>query len=469
MYNECGDYMGNIKNKINKINQFIKVQGAMPGHKGKIKLDPRHDVTELSGLDNLQKPEGIIKEAEERAAAIYGVEFARYLVNGSTGGNLTLIFSFFKEGDKILVERNCHKSVFNGILLRKLQPVFLWPQLDKWGNALPQSPQAVEEALREHPESKGVLLTLPSYKGFVSDYKAIYRVTQQAGVKLIVDAAHGAAFVGIEKFQGFYQSCDAMVISAHKSLACLNQGALILGNHTEDQSIILKYSNMLQTTSPSYLILESIEESIEELAQGVYLNPPDFSQENYQMLYLNPPSEKYIQAPWELLQDPWKLVIYAQGQGRFMDAFLEMQGIFPEMHDVDSVLLMLSPKNTSTEMDYIKSGLQKLDAALKRKIGKDDFIQESATCLVPKIRVPQPHQCLLPWQVGEEFDEVTLQAAIGATAQEQVIPYPPGIPLLQPGERIDAAMVEYIEILLKQNIEIIGLSNNKVRCIKEEV
>lgn len=461
--------MGNISKQLNKINKLIKVQGAMPGHKGKIKLNPSHDLTELAGLDNLQKPSGAIKDAEDRAAAIYGVEFARYLVNGSSGGNLTLIFSFFKEGDKILVERNCHKSVFNGILLRKLKPVYLWPELDRWGNALPQSPQAVEKALREHPDSKGVLLTLPSYKGLVSDYKAIYMVTQRKGIKLIVDGAHGAALAGLKGFQDFYQSCDAMVISAHKSLACLNQGALILGNHRENQPMVMKYSNIFQTSSPSYLIMETMEESIEELAQGDYLNPPHFSQENYKTLCLNPLDEKLLQEPQKLLQDPWKLLLYAQGKGGFMDAFLESKGIFSEMHDVDSLLLMLSPKNTVADIGLIKIALKELDKALSQAGESKSDGEKTAKDLGLINRAPKPDQRLLPWQVGDEFKELNLQEAVGATVQEQVIPYPPGIPLLQPGEVIDEAMVEYIETLLNQNIEIIGLSNNKVRCIKEEV
>lgn len=462
MYNELGDDMRNISKQLNKINKLIKVQGAMPGHKGKIKINPSHDLTELSGLDNLQNPTGAIKKAEDRAAVIYGVEYARYLVNGSSGGNLTLIFSFFKEGEKIIVERNCHKSVFNGILLRKLKPVYLWPQLDRWGNALPQSSQTVEEALREHPDSKGVLLTLPSYKGLVSDYKAVYQVTQRRDVKLIVDGAHGAALAGLKEFQGFYQSCDAMVISAHKSLACLNQGALILGNCREDQPIVIKYSNMFQTSSPSYLIMESMEASVEELAQGAYLDPPDFNKENYERLCLNPLNE-------ELLQDPWKLLLYAQDKGRFMDAFLEAKGIFAEMHDRDSLLLMLSPKNGLADIHSIKIALKELDKALVQEVETEDDWEASYTGHALINRALKPDQRFLPWQVGDEFKELSLQEAIGSTAQEQVIPYPPGIPLLQPGERIDEEMVEHIETLLEQNIEIIGLTDHKVRCIKEEL
>lgn len=446
---------------MNEINETITVRGTMPGHKGKILLDGGHDVTELTGADNLQKPAGIIRAAEERAAQVYGTAFARYLVNGSSGGNLTLLFSFFREGDSILVERNCHKSVFNGILLRKLKPVYLWPAFDAWGNALPQSAQQVEEALEHHPEVKGVLLTLPSYKGFVSDYERIYSVTGKAGVPLLIDAAHGAALAGMEGFEHFYTSCDAMVISAHKSLACLNQGSLILGNRPADQPVILKYSNMFQTTSPSYLIMESIEEAVEELAAGKYLDPPDLVGDAYSVLRLNPKADG-------LRMDPWKLLIHAPGSGDRMEDFLEACGIYPEMHDPDSVLMMLSPCNGPEETEYLRACLAKLDAQLHLELTAAERPGDVPSTRDPSDRIPVPAQRLLPWQVEDGFREIPLRSAAGSTAQEQVIPYPPGIPILLPGEVIDEAMVEYIELLSSQDIEIIGMHDGRLRCIEEE-
>lgn len=450
--------MGIIKDALNCIDLKIKVRAAMPGHKGKIKVDGRHDVTELPGMDNLQNPEGIIEQAEQTAARIYGTDAARFLVNGSSGGNLTMVFSFFEEGDKVLIERNCHKSVYNAILLRKLEPLYLWPEFDEYGNSLPQNADSVRRALEEHPDVRGILLTQPSYKGFVSDIEAIGRLTKERGVYFLLDAAHGAALAGLKEFKDFYSSCDVMVVSAHKSLGCLNQGAVILLNRPEFRSRILKYSNMFQTTSPSYLILESIESSLEDVEAGLYLDPPDFCAANCQNLIINP-----IAAG--LRRDPWKLLIHHEGKGAWMEDFLEEHGIYPEMHDRDSVLLMLSPFNPPAELDYLKDVLKKLDEAAGNMETQDGNPKKGFYHQRHEHPLP-PKTMILPHLVGEDYAEYDLDKAIGHTAQEQVIPYPPGVPILVPGEEIDADMVEYIRQLQRDEVEILGLYDNKLRCLK---
>lgn len=447
--------MGTIKDTLDRISRSAKVRAAMPGHKGKIKIDGRHDVTELTGLDNLQRPQGMIRKAEEAAARIYGTSFARYLVNGSSCGNLTLIFSFFFEGDEILVERTCHKSVFNAIVLRKLKPVYLWPTFDEWGSSLPPDAGSIRQALSAHPEVKGIVLTLPSYKGLVSDFEAVYAEAKEAGVHLIIDAAHGAALAGLEEFDGFYTSCDAMVISPHKTLACLNQGAVILCNRPEYQGAILKYSNMFQTSSPSYLIMESIESSLEDVEKGLYLVPPDFSDLALPHLVRNP-------LAGGLKADPWKLLLYAAHQGPFMEEFLEEKGIYPEMHDAHTVLLLLSPFNAEDEICYVREILLMLDQAL----GKAENQRKIRTPDEPA--VPVPGRTLLPWQAGDDFVEVSLFEAVGRTVQEQVLPYPPGVPVLLPGEIVSQETADYLAALCARGAAVLGLYDQKIRCLKEE-
>lgn len=467
--------MGIIKDALDGIALNIKVRAAMPGHKGKIKVDSGHDITELTGADNLQKPEGILKSAQEAAARLYGVKSARYLVNGSTCGNLTMIFSFFNEGDQVIIERNCHKSVYNAMLLRKLVPVYLWPEFDGYNNSLPQRAGAVREALARHPQAKGIVLTQPSYKGHISDYEAIWSAARDQGVFLLLDAAHGSALAGDDGFRDFYGSCDAMVVSTHKSLGCLNQGSVLLLNRPEFAAKILKYSNMFQTSSPSYLIMESIESSLEDLAAGLYKNPPVFAGADFKNLVLNP-------VPEGMRQDPWKLLIYSQGNGAFMETFLEANGIFPELHDTDQVLLMLSPFNGSAELEYLRSVLGRLDEAAdaqnhgqaglgpKKEPGPGSPAppkfpgQTKGALQFP----PPPKRVMLPFEAGDDFIEVSLEAAPGRIAQEQVIPYPPGFPVLVPGEVIDEAMVAYINKLQGENVAILGLYDNKLRCLREE-
>ena len=452
--------MGMIKDALTGLTSVIKVRAAMPGHKGKLIVDGSHDVTELPGMDNLQNPQGILKAAEEVCARFYGVSSARFLVNGSTCGNLAMVFSFFEEGDEVLIERNCHKSVYNALLLRKLRPCYLWPSTDDLGNSLPQSGEAVQRALKAHPEARGIILTQPSYKGTFSDFEAIARIARASGVHLLLDAAHGAAMAGMPGFESFYSSCDAMVVSTHKSLACLNQGAVLLLNRPEYESKILKYTNMFQTTSPSYLILESIESSLEELAAGLYLESPSFDGPAYRNLVLNP-------VPAGMQRDPWKLLVHCAGQGEFMEDYLEERGIYPEFHDADSVLLMLSPANSSGELDHLRQVLAELDTQpelVRRSIHRagEPKVAASANPEPPKV-------VLAPHLVGDDYIEVELESAAGRIAQEQVIPYPPGVPVLVPGEAIDDAMTAYIRSLRDANVAILGLHDNKLRCLREEI
>lgn len=459
--------MGIIKNALDSIQLNITVRAAMPGHKGKITVSGSHDVTELPGMDNLQDPQGILQAAQEAAAKIYGTALARFLVNGSTCGNLAMIFSFFNEGDAVLLERNCHKSVYNGVLLRKLEPHYLWPETDEYQNSLPQSPIAIRDALESNPGIKGIILTQPSYKGCFSDFKAIWQIAQDYGVYLLLDAAHGAHLAGMTEFRDFYTSCDAMVVSTHKSMDCLNQGAVLLLNRPEFAQKILKYSNMFQTTSPSYLILESIEHSLEGLEAGKYLDPPDFRNQSYHNLTLNPllPGMR---------MDPWKLLIHAKNQGAVMETYLEEEGIYPEAHDPNSVLLMLSPFNTLAEVDVLKKVLVQMDEAFannarERADSKDlnqdqDFIRD----LVGKTEVypKPPRRVLPPHLVGDDYIELDLDQSVGHIVQEQVIPYPPGVPVLVPGEVIDADMIAYLKHLITQNVVILGLTNNQLKCRK---
>ncbi len=446
--------MGIIKQTLEQLNEQIKVRATMPGHKGRLVLDAGHEITELTGADNLQNPQGIIRQAETAAAAIYGTASARFLVNGSSCGNLTMIFSFLKEGDEILVERNCHKSVYNGILLRKLRPRYLWPQLDGTGLNLPQSPERVREALQAHPEVRAVLLTLPTYQGLLSDYEAIWAVVRAAGVSLLIDGAHGAALAGISGFEAFYRSCDAMVVSAHKSLGCLNQGAVLLSNRPEVQDRILKYSNIFQTTSPSYLIMESIESALEDLPRGIYESAPNFKG-TFEHFHVDP-------IPPGMRKDPRKVLIQARGLGTAMEQFLEARGIYPEMHDRDNVLLMLSPYNSAEEIDLIRQAL----IAMDRFLAAREPAENQGT--VPDLTLAPPAVERLPWEVPDDWEAVPLPEAVGRVAQEQIVPYPPGIPLLVPGEVMSRDLAEWLAALESSSVDIIGLRDGRIRCIREE-
>lgn len=438
--------MGIIREAIRKHLAGQRVNGAMPGHKGRLDLPIELDVTELPGLDNLQQPEGILAAAQDLVAETYGVKGCRFLVNGASCGNLTLLFSFFQEGDRILVERNCHKSVHHGLELRKLNPVYLWPQPEDLSRGLPMGGARLGEALRAHPDIKGVFLTQPSYEGYYGQLAKIARLCQKAGVPLLLDAAHGAA---LPKSAAFYGLADGLVISAHKSLACPNQSALLLYNRQEKADQILKYSNYFQTTSPSYPMMAAMEEAVQAYGAGSHEmspRPPDL-----QSIQVNPRRSDFH-------HDGWKWLLVRPGAGRLMADWLEARGIFVEFALQDTALIMLSPKTSQAELSYLRACLLELDETLE-----GEAAETSNT-------MPQPPKlCLKPWQIRGEGELVPLKQAVGRLAQAPVTPYPPGVPSLLPGEAISQDMVDYLQELDRTGSQILGLYQGKIRCVKGDL
>ncbi|PKK39616.1 putative protein YaaO [Clostridiaceae bacterium JG1575] len=446
--------MGIIEQTLNQLNQKARVRLAMPGHKGRIEVDGRLDMTELLGLDNLQDPQGILREAQDAAAALYEVPFARYLVNGSSSGNLTLFFTFFQEGDRVLLDRNCHRSVYHALMLRKITPVFLPPRVAPDGRVLPVTARQVEEALCHESSLRGVFLTLPTYSGFIGDAQGIHAVTQRFGVPLLLDAAHGAHLWGMPSHRSFYSACEALVMSLHKTLRCLNQGALILWQDANVSEALLNYSNMFQTSSPSYLLLASMERSLEELGQGAYARPPEPLDAIHRHYRINPP------VPGEA-QDPWKWNLCRRGAGEAMAAWLRDKGIYAEMHDAHRVLLMASPWNTGEELQYLKEQLNALDEAMAGWALPIEDFPEAGFGRIPERVYP-------PWSVGASYELLPLAEAVGRIAQALVIPYPPGVPLLIPGERISQEVAEELIQWQTAGSALLGISGGKIRVMKEE-
>ena len=252
---------------INKEHSYF----AMPGHKmGKgFRGDAaslfndilKADVTELPGLDNLHNPDGIIKEAEERLSALYGSKKSYFLVNGSTSGNMIAIFSSFKEGDKVIAERSCHTSIFNGIILRKLNPVYIYQDFDnRYNLGIELSEQNVLNAIRENPDAKGIILTSPNYYGAAINLENIIKEAKLHKMTVIIDGAHGAHFIASNNLPASPISigADIVINSAHKTLPALTQSAYL---HVNNESLISKadfYFHVFNSTSPSYLLMASM-------------------------------------------------------------------------------------------------------------------------------------------------------------------------------------------------------------------
>ncbi len=258
----------------------------MPGHKRKnIEgfSDPfKVDITEIEGFDNLHHPQGLLKESMEWAALAYGADRTRYLVNGSSSGLLSAICGSLPRGGRILISRNCHKAVYNGIFLHQLRASYVYPQeipgLGIQGGILRSD---VEKALSRYMDTQAVLIVSPTYDGVVSDIKGIAEAVHRAGLPLIVDEAHGAHFRFGEDFpaSALDLGADVVIQSVHKTLPCLTQTALIHmkckrpgGGAYVDMDQIDKYLSIFQSTSPSYLFMASIENGIFQM-EKMDINP----------------------------------------------------------------------------------------------------------------------------------------------------------------------------------------------------
>ena len=292
------------------------------------------DITEVDPLDNLHNPEGIIKESQELLAKTYGVKKAYFLVNGSTSGNMASIFAAFKEGDEVLVERNCHKSIYNALILRKLKPIYIEASIDYKNEVLlPCSEENIIDALKKANNPKGIILTSPNYYGISIDLDNILNNLKEKGLKIIIDGAHGAHYGASEKLpKGMFNIAHYIVVSAHKTLPALTQGAYLLVN--EEHSNVKFYMSAFNTTSPSYLIMASLE---------------------YGRYYL----DKYARADYDDLIDiaeNYKVKINALNKVKIIND-IDLQGSNNEKYILDkSRYVMKLPKGYSggKRLDYLR-------------------------------------------------------------------------------------------------------------------
>ena len=248
----------------------------MPGHKRNDILNDgllpyEIDLTEIEGFDNLHNACGCIREIEKKAEKLYRVNRAFLLVNGSTGGILSSIRAMTNFGDKIIVTRNCHKSVYNAIELCGLNPEYILPEYDENNGVFTSvSPHKLEELLRENPDTKLVVITSPTYEGVVSDIKAIADICHKNGAMLFVDEAHGAHFPFSEKFPSEAVRCgaDVAVVSLHKTLPSFTQTALLLTDNSELSDKLQENLSVFETSSPSYILMSAIENCLDYISEN---------------------------------------------------------------------------------------------------------------------------------------------------------------------------------------------------------
>lgn len=425
------------------------------------------DATELSGLDDLHSPEGPIMDAEKLLTQLYGVKKSFFLVNGSTVGNLAMIMGTIKENDIVLVQRNCHKSILNGIGLVNADPVFLGPDFEKdWGVAGTVSLNTVKQALEQYPQAKVIILTYPNYYGMVNELEEIITLSHSKGIPVLVDEAHGAHFVGGEIFpkSAVQLKADIVVQSAHKTLPAMTMGAYLHYNsNIVSEKAVSNYLHILQSSSPSYPIMASLDMARSYLAT--------FSEDDakYLLEKLNELRKRLQQLEGiEVLAypcgkgDPLKITIQSTTSlsGYEIQAMLEKKGIYSELADPYNVLLVFPLLKKNNEFP-ISDIINRFEMALQSNTGKEKLKKKAVYGKPPisKLALKMQERANLKKRT------VPYTESIGHICAQLIIPYPPGIPLLFPGEIITMEDIENIRLLQETGAkfqDMGSLSNGKI-------
>ena len=453
----------------------------MPGHKrvpGTLGDIFKIDMTEAEGLDDLHHPEGILKEAQERAAALRGAAQTFFLVNGSTGGILAAVSACFGpgRGRRLLMARNCHRSVYHSAVLERLDTAYLVPQLicAPKGTVIAGAvdPEDVAAALEKYEDIGAVCITSPTYDGVVSDIAAIAKIVHEKGIPLIVDEAHGAHFGFHPAFpeSAVEQGADIVVQSLHKTLPALTQSALLhLNGSLVSAGRIQRYLDIYQTSSPSYVLMASIDECVRLIRQrGEAL----FEELARSALWLREQGAGLEMLEIVHTDDPSRIVIGTGRSGlsgeQICDILRERFHMECEMAAPAYALAIMSAADTRQVFERLLDALRTIDreAMGSGDKGADDTAKapENGTCLDSSPAVEQAMSLWEAWQ--RETTTLPLAESSGRISGEFVYLYPPGIPFLTPGERIDPAAASFFEDLPKKGFRLRGMEDERGERIR---
>ncbi|HET7656857.1 MAG TPA: aminotransferase class I/II-fold pyridoxal phosphate-dependent enzyme [Bacillales bacterium] len=398
------------------------------------------DLTELRGLDDLHAPNGVIEKAEQLLSEYYQSEQSWLLVGGSTVGNLAMICAACHPGDRVLVQRNSHRSVLNGIRLAGAHPVFLGPEVDeKSGLATAPSEETVALALKKYPDAKALLLTNPNYYGQTVHLQPLVSVAHTYGIPVLVDEAHGAHFALGPPFPADALQCgaDAVVQSAHKTLPAMTMGAFL---HVQGKRIhgeeIAHWLRLFQSSSPSYPIMASLDLAryfISQLTQAdieAIIRDGDRIRASLQSIKGLSIVEQSDSNAYACI-DPLKVTLQLDGtlNGFEWARALENEGVYPELADPHHVLLIL-PLARFEGSKLIKAVEKSIHVI---KPAEQSF--ELNFLGFPRLSCPERFN-------NRETTKVPLDQAAGAVSAQEVTPYPPGVPLILQGERITEAEIK---------------------------
>jgi len=430
------------------------------------------DVNAMKCLDNICNPIGVIEEAEELAADAYYADHAFFLVNGTTAGVQTMIMSVCEPGDKIILPRNAHKSAITAIILSGAIPIYIQPEVNEdLGLAMGISIESVESAIARHPEAKAVFLVNPTYYGAISDVKSIVKLAHKYGIAVLVDEAHGAHmnFHPELPSDGIELGADMCAVSTHKTGGSLTQSSLLLLREgIIDERTVKTTLNLTQTTSASYLLMVSIDLARKQLATvGEEMLTEVLRLSRWARNEINKIDGLYafgtelIGTPGVHDFDETKLGVNVRNIGltgfEVYDILRDEYNIQAELGDMYNILAIVSLGDTEKSLKALVEALK--DIAVKHR--RDEEVKLTKGILKNPDIIVSPRDAYY-----SEKKIVKLEDAVGEISGESIMAYPPGIPVVTPGERISKEIIEYIQVLKEEESLLQGTEDPYVNNIK---
>lgn len=447
----------------------------MPGHKGKLEEEAlgemsKLDITEIYGSDNLQNPEGIIAESQSRAAELFGSRETMYLVNGSTSGIYATITGSLKPGEKLLLQRNSHGAAYNAVVLGDIDVDYIYPEYsEELGLPLGIDLEKLKRALDESPDIKAVFVTSPSYYGICLDIESIAEAVHARGAMLIVDEAHGSHLSMSSRFpkSAIQSGADMVVQSTHKTLLGLTQTAMLhINSDRVDLGRVKKMARMHQSTSPSYILMASIDHTVTCLLENGkrvfedYIGKLEAARQNISSI-----SGVKLLGESDILHgvglDKSKIVFSLEGiSGKKLERELRSRGIELEMSDFKYGVALSTFMDSE---DDLKSLVKALEDISLKLAGRENEVMK-----IPKLYSKAPDKSLSQRDAFySEAEKIDLKDSAGKAVASHITPYPPGIPLLVPGEVIDIEMIDCIETLKARGYSVLGVSDGKIDIVRE--
>ena len=428
------------------------------------------DVNSMKPLDNLCHPVSVIKEAEELAARAFGAQHAFFMVNGTTSAVQSMIMSVCKRGDKIIMPRNVHRSAINALIISGAVPVYVNPSINKQlGIPLGMSVADVKKAIEQNPDAKAVLVNNPTYYGICSDLRTITKLAHQHGMKVLVDEAHGTHFYFGENLpvSAMAAGADMAAVSMHKTGGSLTQSSFLLSNHPDlHQGYIRQIINLTQTTSGSYLLLSSLDLSRRNLAlhgKEIFARVKELAQ--YAREEINKLGGFYAFSS-ELIDgdaifdfDTTKLSVHTRDIGlagiEVYDLLRDEYDIQIEFGDIGNILAIISVGDNMFVMERLISAM----AEIKRIYQKDKAGMYDHEYINPEV-VMTPQEAFYAAKHA-----MPIEQSAGQICSEFVMCYPPGIPILAPGERITQEILDYIAYAKEKGCFLTGTQDMNIEHI----